>query len=107
MENQSSYREVQSLRSLLQFLGCANGSFVIAFALCLLLILNYLVTLWELGIALRSKKKGKEPPTLPYLVPILSHVIPFAYDTRGTISTITYGFTPSTPARHNQPIAPC
>lgn len=94
MENQTStqpsYRDVERRTSLLRFLDCTNETFVIASALCLPLILTYLVTLRRFRIVLRSNKKGKEPPTLPYMIPILGHALPFAWDTRGTISIITY-----------------
>lgn len=92
MENQSSYRDIERLTSLSRFLDFANEPFAIASALCLPFLLTYLVTLWRFRAVLRSKKKGKEPPTLPFLVPVLSHAIPFAWDTRVTLSTITYVF---------------
>lgn len=95
MENQTSSKDIERLTSLLLFLGFANEAFVIACAILLPFILTYLATLWRFTIVLRSKKKGKAPPTLPFMVPILSHVIPFAWDVRGTISTITYVFIPS------------
>lgn len=79
----------------MRILSFANETFVVACAILLPFILTYLATLWRFRIVLRSKKKGKEPPTLPFMVPILSHVIPFAWDIRGTISTITYVVGPS------------
>lgn len=89
MQTPSSYRDVERLTSLLPFLDCANQKFIIASALFLPFFLTYLVTLWKFRQVLKSKKKGKAPPTLPFSIPILSHAIPFAWDTQGTISTIT------------------
>lgn len=93
MESQVSFRDVEGPTSSLWLLACARETFLVASTLCLPFILTYLVTRWRFGIVLRSKKKGKEPPTLPYMIPVLGHAVPFAWNTRRAISTITYAFS--------------
>ncbi|KAL8725779.1 MAG: hypothetical protein Q9166_007144 [cf. Caloplaca sp. 2 TL-2023] len=73
-------------------------------ALALILICTpvhqYCYTIWKAKSASKLQKNG-DPPTLPYSLPILGHLLLYLYDATQLASSITRTFGPSAVARLN------
>ena len=57
-----------------------------ALAIALLFIVTYMATSLKSVIAIRGKKDGREPPIVPYWIPILGNLIPLVWNTAGFTS---------------------
>lgn len=62
----------------------------VAFLLLLPCALTYVLTSLRWFIALRSRRDGREPPTIPYMVPFLGHAISVARDIGGFVDRTVY-----------------
>jgi hypothetical protein len=79
-------RMIQSLLDPVQTLDLNQWRIKLPGAFVLLALTTYLATIFSYFRTRRSNEDGREPPVIPYWLPIMGSTIPFVRDTKGFIS---------------------
>ncbi len=77
------------IASLLSFVAHSSWITVTALTLLAIFLSTYAFTAVEAAIALRSRKRGRELPVIPYYLPILGNSVSFAWNPAGFVDSIT------------------
>ena len=73
----------------LSALSLYDWTTIAALLLALTCFSTYAITTATSALALRSKKNGKDPPVVPYFLPLLGNSISLIRDTPGFIDALT------------------
>lgn len=86
--------EVNMTESVVNFFGTRDWDWKVisALTLCVPFLLTYFITLWNSTAAIRYKNATlKRPPTYPYVIPWLGHLISYGLDADSFLKAAKYG----------------